>query len=204
MTVMKKIATLLLVILAVLASCKKDREEKSFKLNPDAMPYILFRQGQYLIYKDSASGMTDSVVVTDVSLQKEPFTYKDWSNDVMAAEQEVYRFTLTSKRAAGDSVWLSGTAKAGLLNQVIVYNSLNDAVFVYPTTCLCDNIFSTSTLTIESVPYKQVIAIDETAYGYHDDWYWAPSVGLVQRRVQDLSLPFSDRITRTYTLLRHS
>ena len=97
---------LLLCILSLLA-CSKNNDEKQFNLDPDGLKYIQLRQDQYFIYKDSASGSVDSVVVTESSHSTE--TYSDAN---VSGKRHVFSLTLTRKNLSGDSTWLKGTAKA--------------------------------------------------------------------------------------------
>jgi hypothetical protein len=72
---MFKSTLLLSICLACLFACKKDTPRKpatiEYILDPNGLKYIQLRLGQYFIYKDSASGLTDSVVVTESTFKKE-------------------------------------------------------------------------------------------------------------------------------------
>lgn len=57
-------------------SCKKDHKDKPadpvcIRFNPEALAFVQFLLNKYYIYKDSASGMLDSVIVTQSEIKKE-------------------------------------------------------------------------------------------------------------------------------------
>ncbi|HZH65368.1 MAG TPA: hypothetical protein VEY10_10795, partial [Flavisolibacter sp.] len=70
---MLKLLALFIVFVTALSSCSKD--EKEYRLDRAGLKYIQLRLNQYFIYKDSASGRLDSVVVTESFLSTEQFTY---------------------------------------------------------------------------------------------------------------------------------
>ena len=190
---------LLLCILSLLA-CSKNNDEKQFNLDPDGLKYIQLRQDQYFIYKDSASGSVDSVVVTESSHSTE--TYSDAN---VSGKRHVFSLTLTRKNLSGDSTWLKGTAKAEpyLSHLVRLADISGEYQFVYPPSCLCTNIYKLPSLTIEGKTYPDVIVFqDAFKPGYRFDYYWAPSVGII--KVRKFEGPLSNLKKWTYTLVRHN
>lgn len=198
----------LLVVAAMLTafqtSCKK--EEAMYKLPADGLKYIQLRPGQFFIYKDSASGKTDSVVVTESSLTAESFTYQGFTSNSITARREVFRLVLTRKNGGADSTWLSGTAKGDFgSNRAILKESNNESLFVYPAVCLCYNIYSLASMSVEGKTYNNVMVVEGASRNLNFyDLYWAPSVGLIRMRKHDLSTPLPNRVTTTWNLLRHN
>ena len=100
--------TLLLCCLACLFACKKEnppskRPTIEYILDPNGLKYIQLRLGQYFIYKDWASGLTDSVVVTESTFKKEGEGVT-WAG----INREIFRLRLASK----DSTWIQSQATA--------------------------------------------------------------------------------------------
>src|SRR5690242_494363 len=83
--------------------CKKSSDNKSetiqLKLDAEGLQYIQVDAGKYFIYKDSASGILDSVVVTQSQLENTytPGYSGGLFNSYPAFNTEVFYLTLTKK-----------------------------------------------------------------------------------------------------------
>src|SRR5436305_11433741 len=93
-------------------NCKKSSDNKSKiiqqKLDEEGLQYIQLDTGKYFIYKDSATAILDSVVVTQSSLENEytPGVSRGLFDSYPAFNTEVFYLTLTKKDVNSDSVWL--------------------------------------------------------------------------------------------------
>jgi hypothetical protein len=197
--------TLLLLFSAIgsllLTSCKK--EEPYYALPPEGLSYIQLRPGQYFIYKDSASGTVDSVIVTESKLEK---VHSDGSGQFRySAYFDNYSLTLTKYTTASSTVWLKGIATAAFSSSefTLLSSLTNDdwdiRMLRYPAGYL-QGIFSNDrlipVLVVAGKQYTQVIL---TAGNSSNDskFYWAKGVGLV-RYERGGPAP------QTFTLLRNN
>lgn len=197
------IICLLLVSILLFSACSKNDNEKVYKLNPDGMRYIQLRQGQYFIYKDSASGTTDSVVVTQSLLTEEHLDAsssgnRSWFRETpQSGRREVYYLSLTRKGGISDSIWLTGEARGNITNNVR-FGRGNSIVFYYPSSS------PLTSLDVEGKTYNNVIIEKDVVWGdFAYIMYWAPNVGLIKIIKSDGSFPWTNRLN-TYTLLRHN
>src|SRR5436190_7832132 len=94
-------------------NCKKSSDNKSneiiqLKLDAEGLQYIQLDTGKYFIYKDSATAILDSVVVTQSSLENEYTSgvSRGLFDSYPAFNTEVFYLTLTKKDVNSDSVWL--------------------------------------------------------------------------------------------------
>lgn len=204
---MKKGWLLLVLCPFLFCACYKPDREHVYTLDPAALKYIQLRLDQYFIFKDSASGQTDSVVVTGSSLSSESFTYSSWfSNTPISAKREVYNLTLTRKAPRGDSAWLQASAKGDFTNQVSLVQNGGASVFFYPASCFyCSNIFVLSSLTIEGETYRDVVVVEDVMVAdCRCTYYWAPGVGILKINRTDAAVSVTSQTTQTFTLLRHN
>src|SRR5829696_10446066 len=165
------------IVFATTLSCSKE-EEREHRLDRDGLNYIQLRPNQYFIYKDSASGRLDSVVVTESSLYTEQFTYTGLlSNTPIPARREVFELNMVRKGPLGDSTWLKGAAKAEPYVRRLVFQDMQgDWLYFYPAVSLTGEIYKLPSLSVEGTTYSDVIVVTNNAFRY----YWAPSVGLIK------------------------
>ena len=189
---MFKITLLLTICLVCLFSCSKESPSKrpttEYILDPNGLKYIQLRLGQYFIYKDSASGLTDSVVVTESTFKKEGEGVT-WAG----INREIYRLRLASK----DSTWIQAQATA--------WNEKGDFFILdyfsyqpHCASCASSAVYTLPSLTVEGVTYNNVIRYGNYyPNGYGAEYYWAPLIGLIKTVQQNPR-------RKTYTLLRHN
>jgi hypothetical protein len=195
---MFKTALLLVICLACFIACKKENQPIKpptieYILDPEGLKYIQLRLGQYFIYKDSASGLTDSVVVMESTLKKEGEGVT-WEG----IDREIFSLRLASK----DSTWVESLA--------IAYTDKGDFTlgaykmyFSYQPRCIsCASsaVYKLPSLTVEGVTYKNVMVWDDITNdrSYGCAYYWAPLTGLIKTVEQ------TSTMRKTYTLLRHN
>jgi hypothetical protein len=188
----------LLICALALNSCSKD-QEREYKLDPAGLKYIQLRPNQYFIYRDSASGKLDSVVVAESSLQSEQFSYTFFSTTPTTANRDVFRLTLLGKTSLGDSTWLNCTAKAFPTSTVVLNDTRSECVFLYPTEGSFSQSYQLPTLTVETTSYSNVVVRDKViAQNFQCTYYWAASVGLIKVVKRQAGQSW------IYTLLRHN
>ena len=185
-----------LICTFLLLSCSKpddrDDDNKVMELDKIALSYFQLRTGQYFIYKDTATGKTDSVVVTQSAITTEPFSV--WG--VVNGTQQVYNLTLTQKGQNSDSIWLKAQAipdAFGTGSTHLVRTEGSDVLFG-PLNGGCQHFSEVGSYTVEGKTYTNVhVSRNITTY------YWAQNVGLIKFTVM------IDAVTpRTYVLLRHN
>ena len=195
---MFKLLRFSIVFVTALISCSKG--EKEYRLDRDGLKYIQLRPNQYFIYKDSASGSLDSVVVTESSLYSEQYIDRGFlNNTAISSKREVFHLTLVRKGPAADSTWLNGQAKAEpYVSRLLFQDIRGEWLYYYPAISLTGDIYKLSSLTVEGTTYSAVIVLINSTTCH----YWAPSVGLIKMTTGYYGPP--NQATRTYTLIRHN
>jgi hypothetical protein len=191
--------TLILVLILIsLTQCSKSDpppETYTLKFSPLALVYVQQPLGKYRIYRDSATSMLDSVVVTESKLQMNAIPASaNIFPPIPAYNSQSYDITLTQKNITPNSTWFK--AQAGL---VLPYppastdtasvelwehnNSLS-----YFVAHFFHSFPGQLTKTVEGITYTNVLVtindagvdISHPAYR-RTTYYWAPNIGLIQR-----------------------
>jgi hypothetical protein len=190
----------------LISDCKKSSSDHRFdgsiqlKLDANGLQYIQLDIGKYFIYKDSASGVLDSVVVTK-SLLENKFTPAVTGGPFAtyaAYNSEIFSLTLTKMDVNSETVWLEAQTSAALCcpslsnnnEPVQMYESNGALVFCYPKED-CDFVDLISSLTVEGKVYQNVIMVTGGTDGT-SKYYWAKGIGLIKRTETN-----SDNKTRT-------
>lgn len=190
-------------------SCKKNSYDTKFdsvvqlKLSTEGLTYVQLDLGKYFIYKDSANGKLDSVVVTTSLLLNQTIP----ANGLFAANsKEIFLLTLTKIDAGIQTVWEIDSKKPfdvwtpfSMDDVPVVILDTNSVLsFYYPATAI-------QGLTVEGKLYNNVIETigDNGADPSSPDYrravtYWAKGVGIIKRT----KTTGSD--TKTYFLIRNS
>jgi hypothetical protein len=211
---------ILVLILFSLTQCKKSDppEEVLYTviISPEALPYVQQPIGKYRVYRDSATSMLDSVVVTQSALEMHvvPKTTGTWAVQP-AFNSQTYSIILTKKNGSPDSIWFKGNAvttldypppildtvplrlwESGYINNDSYYHVV--AHIIPPVSSL--------TKTVEGITYNDVYAyIDEPGVDINHPgyikriYYWARGIGLIQR-----TTIYSGGAIKTYYLVRHN
>jgi len=224
-----KISFLLMgALMLLVAACKKqgaDKKTAAMTFSKDALSYVQLPLKRYFIYKDSASGSLDSVIVTTSDL----YTYVhpghistglfDFAYD--AYNVQAYKLQLT--RFSGQATWFYGAADANFFNSL----PFNDTAAVL-SFCGTDNILPVAiaaatncyygftydsygangalpAMTVEGKTYNGVFRFQGSNPGepdstrplyYASTYYWAKNTGIIKRTVR------AGGITSASTLLR--
>jgi hypothetical protein len=105
----QKIFIALSLIVFLFISCKKENTPPPPEINfaAEGLAYVQLPLNKYFIYKDSATGMQDSVVVTESKLERN-FN----SQYSVPFYQQVFTITLTKNNGATQNDWFYAIAKA--------------------------------------------------------------------------------------------
>jgi len=199
---------LLTVITSV--SCKKSHEPEEGRatFSKEGLKYIQIPLNRYFIYKDSASGNLDSVVVTQSLLQQVhvPAYNSGIPFDFNSHPGYYYeRFDITLSQFAGNTAvdWLK--AKTAVYGNIYLRTNDDNAPI---TLQLIDSPYSSvfaylpptqpvSSITLEGKVYNDIIIFTNPNNGKPFVYYWGKNVGIIKRQVTIGSA------MRTSTLLRH-
>ncbi len=200
------IAIVAITIFATIG-CKKSSEPAiaKSKLETSGLAYMKLTQGKYMIYKDSASGDLDSVVVTNSSIKElysPSFTYNvlGFPATFPAYYYESFTLILTKYSGMMQSEWFNGST-----TPPIFYNNIvNDSFPVElgePDKAIAFSNFNNrliSFLVVEGKTYTQVFEYTWNTPNKKTTYYWAKTVGIIKRVVT------ISGIAKTQTLLRNN
>jgi hypothetical protein len=204
---MLRVFLFLAFLTAFIYGCKKADEQPAIKwrIDPEALKYIKLNVGQYFIYKDSATGREDSVVVTKSETHMEPYAYSYYNLDnrwvTENVQREGFELELTLKTSNTSTKWLWGKVLVSrLAYDNLQFDDMIDntgSMFfspLSPPSCSCTG--TLPSMTVEGKTYQSVVF--QLNGDHWRDYYWAPNVGLIKRTRTD------GGITYTATLLRHN
>jgi hypothetical protein len=195
---MKRIIYLaLLVSFAGGCSKEKTKDIMYFKIHPEALKYIKFDQGKYYIYKDSATGRLDSVILTDNTLTTKhiPASQGSWAN---TPEYNTEHIQMTLHRY-GDNVgtqWFKAEGEPMLQNYYGPFLSDDSASIILTEIISWQGgvrtshgaFSSTSTafpMIVEAVSYPSVILGGFSSPTFYEnslrEFYWAKNVGIIKK-----------------------
>ena len=187
---------LLLLTLAALAACKKTVTGKYYVYNADALSYVQLKQGKYFVYRDSVSGNTDSVVVTQSLLEQ----YDSSMNGVPYDSQQ-FSLTLTQiNKGAANTTWLKGMSPGYQLArlQIIAADNPANYYFIDIAPVLPSMVVEGKTYTSVNVTINQQQGTSNVQGSFKTAYYWSKNVGLI-KRTETIG-----GVTNTYNLLRHN
>ncbi len=184
-------------------NCKKtSRDDRSdgtiqLRLSTEGLAYAQLGLGKYFIYKDSANGHLDSVVVTKSSLEN-TFSPAVVANGLTypAYNSEVFSLTLTKFDAGVQTVW--GTDFKGQVAPCCPSVSMDNLPFdIHDTSgllsfrypeCTCGLSKAISSMTVDGKVYDNVYqvigenGISPSSPGFVKVvTYWAKGVGIIKR-----------------------
>ena len=198
-------------------SCKKDEPAPppimTLTFTQTAINYVKLNQGDYFIYKDSATGMEDSIVVTLSRLQPVRVPMGAGTFQGMP-EHDAQQFDLImTSQTSSPATWLNVTAST---EHQPIYTACDTVpmrltgnsspILTYFEFSHHQNTQSYPAMTIDGRTYYFVIAItSEYGTGPADpDYikstcYWSKGVGIIKRQ----TITAGNNI-KTQTLLRHN
>ncbi|MGZ5133802.1 MAG: hypothetical protein ACXWCG_01575 [Flavitalea sp.] len=200
----------------IFQNCKKSsppapEKELYASFSRNALQYLQLTEGKYLIYKDSATSLLDSVVVTKCRIEvhftpglntlfvRSPAYYTESLTLILSkfdgsSETEWLRSNaFTSMWPAASSVSID-TADIALIDE-------SGGVIVYAT----ETFQSKDTVTVEGKTYSNAQinlsdnGLDPSDQAYRKSiYYWAKGIGIVKRTI------VTGGVTTTHTLLRNN
>ncbi len=219
-----------IALLCLLCSCKKSKPQvqytdpRSFLFSADALAYVQLPLNKYFIYKDSASGTLDSVVVTQSVLETK-FHPEESGNDlyiwhVAAYYYQQFTLLLTTYNDSSPQDWFYGVAHSGPnyftnsdtaswvdLAEIDTLNDIrvNNYAFFYPEG---GSVFSLTptiipSLAIEGKSYSNVVFCSDSnspdstaAYYVKTNYYWAKGVGIIKRTIKTANYVKTENLIR--------
>jgi hypothetical protein len=176
---MKKII-LLSVIYSIFFGCKKEEKpDYPYLEMPDEVwDYIRLSLGSWYIYKDSASGVTDSVEVTYIELQKRKPRYFG----PQPHYYDEYTFALDKVDLSGNkTLWLyaNSSTNMSLADPNLSYWLYQDSLVLmqYPSNLPgSPSIYKIPSATIEGNVYADIMVVASNAGVV----WWAKGIGIVK------------------------
>lgn len=179
-------------------NCKKSssgRDEVYIKFSPEGLAYVKLTPGKYLVYKDSASGATDSVVVTESSVERAYYAGNGLSfpNTYPAYHHDQFTLVLTRYDQTQSELWFVAHAS---VEPGAYYSSYDNApLFLTSTDSLRvfayhqDHVNTILTsITVEGRTYGNVLmatasnGLDPGDPRYKEaTYYWAKNTGFIKR-----------------------
>lgn len=220
---MKTFYKIFLVLFIFLLSCEKEEEPAVtvyVTLNKDAVNFLKVTPGKYLVYRDSATSETDSIIIT--TCESNYFHYPEIiSNNLFipntpAYSGENFELTYTKKTDANiSSIWFKGIASAHYqhyapltnlpLNlsypKIKNFNTYYEHYFYYD-----ENTIPITSFNVDGITYTNVIVhntdsgLEITHPNYlKTEYYWAKGIGIIQKSIET-----TNGIRKTYYLIRHN
>ena len=220
---MKKIVIIFSLPWMLIVSCKKDKADPPsivMKFSSEALAYVQLPLNKYFIYKDSASGTFDSVVVKESSLQtifvpKYDCPRDSWCISTPAYNYQTFTLKLVSITTSTQKNWYFESAFHDVIGGFYqpratdtMYVSLN-GTFWYPFylnntpgSLVQVNLFPS--IIIEGKTYTDVLQCvssntDNTSLPNYTktNYYWAKGIGIIKREIRTATT------VKTELLVRH-
>jgi hypothetical protein len=209
---MKNIISIaILFFMLLLAGCKKENRPgiTGVQFTALSLEYIQLTPSKYFIYKDSANGDLDSVVVTKSILEMYNNTTGSINSGFFNFNCNYSQFmtlVLTKFTATISDTWFWGFA-----NACIYQNAVQAVREVNSSGSPIHSIYGTEftiipSMTVESKTYNDVAESTATATvnitnpTYNKTTlYWAKKIGIIKRRIITMG-----GAIKTYTLLRNN
>ena len=212
----------LVSIIPIFNSCKKTNSNTNntiieyWKFPLESLKYVQLTPGKYLIYKDSATGELDSVVVTSCILVTRSGTIS--SPDI---RHDFFSLTLKKYNTITPEQWFYGEADAWPYSgnspdryQMVLFESYvangigyETQAFAYPYSHVYLGELIPS-LLVEGKNYTDVLkfrAVYSTLLPrgmLFKTNYWAKGAGIIRREIKIKGT--ADSVAKTYTLLRNN
>ena len=205
------------LLMIIFQSCKKESapdDTYSVTFSKHALEFVNLTQGKYLIYKDSATAVEDSVIIS-TSILGTFYTPRGDASNWWAPPHytETYSLVLTKFGNDTHSEWLNGTAVAQPDYTNFYPHPSTDTSAIDLRETDNSSIFYLSQsgpvlngINIEGRSYNNVVltieanGIDTNASYYKKNiCYWAKGIGVIKR-----TLITTGGAAKTYTLLRNN
>jgi hypothetical protein len=223
----KSLFFITIIFCSLILSCKKDHKEQPaepvyIQFNPEGLAYVQLPLNKYYIFKDSATGTLDSVVVRQSNLEEKYVPASTYQTPFGTGHTPPYFYQelslqLTSFNGTFQETWFNGTATNGEIyqNSDTIALSLYEtdsiflgATFIYPASRFSspqENVDIIPEIAIEGVVYSNVIfysnsnMLDSTDKDFIRGTYlWAKNIGIIKREIK------TPGTVKTEFLVRHS
>ncbi len=177
------------------------------KLNPEGLEFVQLPPGRYFAYKDSTTGLIDTVYVSQSSIEKKFQQGIPGSSDpncagICQGSSDYYYQEYTLRLSRPDvPEWFKGVATTGLIDR---YFYRSDSVFISPDFSLNDFFWypfnsSGQALVYDFIQHLQVggvtyfnVHVFSTSNGlqpadlhyYAKKIYWVKGIGIVQKEIR--------------------
>jgi len=182
---MKKNIIYILGFTILIISCEKSTDVPTYNLSKESLAYVQIPVGKYFIYKDSVSGNTDSVIVTESKLGRVPHfvSYSIFDSRVSYYYQS---FTLSLSKVNGNTsiLWFNGIAGA---------NANENDAYRFGTSSIQKIL---PNIIIEGKDYSDVVQVTYSYSSLYYCYYWAKGIGIIKRTEP------KGASAQTWTLLR--
>lgn len=189
-----------LLLLCSFLSCSKPSPPYR-QFSREGLAYIQFNTGKYFIFKDSASGRLDSIVVTKSSLEKYNTSVNSLFGPFEAIGERYYLILSKIDSSGRVTELINGAADNYASDEFIVLRSAAtyESLFSYPSPIYNGTIIPS--LQVEGKTYTNVVCQNNDRHYsagilVSSSFYWAKGVGLIK------SIKSEASNTKTYTLLR--
>jgi hypothetical protein len=169
------ILLLFLGFLFILNSCKKPEELPTYYIPQEFKDYVVFPVGSYWVYKDSVSGVLDTV-----TLQEQTFSITEID---LGYKEE--RLSQTYYYSIKDTLYMA-ISEFDEFGQIFQYRDYWNFFFVYAnigyTSWNDISVVSYSdSMTVNGVPYLDVYCISRPSLGTKYYYYWSDEIGLIKK-----------------------
>jgi hypothetical protein len=200
----KKMLFAITIIMMLFISCKKDHTSSQIiaTFSPEALTYVKLPLNSYYIYKDSATGILDSVVVTTSNSKLVDVPKYVGGNCLFgpctfpAYTYQEFNLRLTKFTSSSQQDWFNCTASTMSFGR---YQSTDSdplylcGAFKYPFhSNTYDSVQIVSSIVIEGRLYSNVAIFahingqDPTSANYFKTvYYWTKGVGIIKREIQN-------------------
>ena len=221
---MKKFITSIAIVTLFtfyLTACKKDHTDTQaapieVKFAAEALAYVQLPLNKYFIYKDSASGSLDSVVVTKSDIEKQfmpEHISGFWAVPIPAFYYQTFTLTLTKYNGATPQDWFYGIAnnssfvtssdtatalyliekdKGGAFNYPIIISSgPYGGVSILPSVTIEGKTY------VDAVVFTSSSSLDTSQFYYRKStYYWVKGVGIIKREIRTSNSIKTDLLIR--------
>jgi hypothetical protein len=222
---MKNVLSILLLLLVLIASCKKEKASSDLppsavKFSAEALAYVKLPVEKYFIYKDSATGRLDSVIVkestlrtTDVPKYNCPSSTNLFSfcTSHAAYNYEIFTLKLVKFNGSLQEDWYYETANSVPIGSWIVIATDTamlyfSGTFWYPVTYIQSRYATAyfhSSFLVEGKSFTNVLQFINTNHDNIGDpsykktvYYWAKGIGIIKREVKTFNSIKTDLLVR--------
>jgi hypothetical protein len=197
----------LLSLLMLVFSCREKPDPPTYLFPSEFLPYIVFQNGSYWVYEDSATGALDSVVVSNYVREIAPVYEDDLPVNDIIRYNEVIRFKtysffnsrehqmaagcLCTEPTPGNSCFFlyrhfDHPGESRVIFLAVYDFHLEQVGTIGEETIAIYPLYSVDSHVFENV-VKTVIPVDDSESGYTTYYYLGKGAGIIRKEVQTAS-----------------